>query len=82
MKGFDATTIVGVLAPAATPKEIIERLHNAVAKVIAQKIVIDRFAALGASTFSSAPAEFAEYIKRDYAKMQKVVKDANIKQEQ
>ena len=82
LKGFDATTIVGVLAPAATPKEIIERLHNAVAKVIAQKIVIDRFAALGASTFSSAPAEFTEYIKRDYAKMQKVVKEANIRQEQ
>ena len=63
-------------------KEIIERLHNAVAKVIAQKIVIDRFAALGASTFSSAPAEFTEYIKRDYAKMQRVVKEANIRQEQ
>ena len=34
--------------------------------------------ALGATTLGNSPAEFAEYIKQDYAKMQKVVKDANI----
>ena len=47
-------------------------------KVAAQQSIRDRFGALGATTLGNSPAEFAEYIKQDYAKMQKVVKDANI----
>ncbi len=78
LKGFDATTITGLLAPAATPKDIIDRLHGAIVKVAAQQSIRDRFGALGATTLGNSPAEFAEYIKQDYAKMQKVVKDANI----
>jgi tripartite-type tricarboxylate transporter receptor subunit TctC len=81
LKGFDATTIVGVLTPAATPKDIIDRLHAAIVKVVAQSNVRERFAALGATTVGNTPAEFAQYIRDDYAKMQKVVKDANIRPE-
>jgi tripartite-type tricarboxylate transporter receptor subunit TctC len=81
LNGFDATTIVGVLAPAATPKDVIDRLHAAIVKVVAQANVRERFAALGATTLGNTPAEFAQYIRDDYAKMQKVVKDANIKPE-
>jgi tripartite-type tricarboxylate transporter receptor subunit TctC len=81
LKGFDATTIVGMLAPAATPKEVIDRLHAAIVKVVAQSNVRERFAALGATTLGNTPAEFAQYIRDDYAKMQKVVKDANIRPE-
>lgn len=81
LKGFDATTIVGVLAPAALPKDLIERLNAAIAKVLAQPAVRERFAGLGATTWASSPAEFAAYIREDYAKMQKVVKDAHITQE-
>ena len=81
LKGFDATTITGLLAPAATPKDIIDRLHSAIVKVTAQQTIRDRFAALGATTLGNSPAEFGEYIKQDYAKMQKVVKDANIRAE-
>ena len=81
LKGFDATTITGLLAPANTPKDIIERLHGAIVKVTAQQTLRDRFAALGATTLGNSPAEFAEYIKQDYAKWQKVVKDANIRSE-
>ncbi len=81
LKGFDATTITGLLAPAATPRDIIEKLHSAIVKVTAQQTIRDRFAALGATTLGNTPAEFGEYIKQDYAKMQKVVKDANIRAE-
>ena len=81
LKGFDATTITGLLAPAATPKDIIDRLHSAVVKVTAQQTLRDRFAALGATTLGNSPAEFADYIKQDYAKWQKVVKEANIRAE-
>ncbi|HTE15692.1 MAG TPA: tripartite tricarboxylate transporter substrate-binding protein, partial [Burkholderiales bacterium] len=78
LQGFDATTITGLLAPANTPKDIIDRLHGAIVKITAQQVLRDRFAALGATTLGNSPAAFAEYIKQDYAKWQKVVKEANI----
>lgn len=79
LKGFDATTITGLLAPAGTPKDVIERVHAAVVKVTAQPAIRERFAALGALTLGNSPAEFGEYVRQDYAKMQKVVQAANIR---
>jgi tripartite-type tricarboxylate transporter receptor subunit TctC len=81
LKGFDATTITGLLAPAGTPKDVIDRVHAAVVKVTAQTAIRDRFAALGATTLGNSPAEFADYIRQDYAKWQKVVAAANIRAE-
>ncbi len=78
LKGFDATTITGLLAPANTPKDIIDRLHGAIVKVTSQQGIRDRFASLGATTLGSSPAEFAEYVRLDFARWQKVVKAANI----
>lgn len=78
LKGFDATTITGLLAPANTPKDVIDRLHGAIVKVTAQQTIRDRFGALGATTLGNSPTEFAEYIRQDYAKWQKVVKASNI----
>ena len=79
LKGFDATTITGLLAPAGTPKEVIDRVHAAVVKITAQQVIRDRFGALGATTLGNSPAEFGEYIRQDYAKMHKVVAAANIR---
>lgn len=79
LKGFDATTITGLLAPAGTPKEVIDRIHAAVVKVTSQQAIRDLFAALGATTLGNSPAEFADYIRQDYAKWQKVVAAANIR---
>jgi tripartite-type tricarboxylate transporter receptor subunit TctC len=81
LKGFDATTLTGLMAPAGTPREIIDRLNAAVVKVVNQPAVKARFAELGADTIGNSPAEFAAYVKDDYAKWYKVVKDANIKVE-
>ena len=79
LKGFDATTITGLLVPAGTPKDVIDRIHAAVVKVTAQPAIRERFAALGASTLGNSPAEFGDYVRQDYAKMQKVVSAANIR---
>lgn len=79
LKGFDATTITGLLAPAGTPKEVIDRVHAAVVKVTAQPAIRERFGALGATTLGNSPAEFGDYVRQDYAKMQKVVQAANIR---
>jgi len=79
LKGFDATTATGLLAPAGTPKDVIDRLHATAVKVVNQAAVKARFAELGAETIGSSPAEFDAYIKEDFAKWFKIVKDAGIK---
>jgi len=81
LAGFDATTITGLLAPAATPKEIVDRVHQAIAKITTQPALRERFAALGATTLGNTPAAFGDYIKQDYARWQKVVQAANIRAE-
>ena len=76
---LEATNITGVLAPAGTPAEIIARLHAAVAKAANQSVVKERFSGIGVEAVGGTPAEFAAYIKEDFARWTKVVKDANIK---
>lgn len=79
LKGFDATTLTGLMAPVGTPKELIDRLHAAIVKAVNRPTVKARFAELGADTIGNSPVEFAAYVKDDFAKWYKVVKDANIK---
>ncbi len=78
LKGFDATTIVGIFAPAKTPPAIIDKLNAAVVKVLARPAVRDRFASLGAQNVGNTPQQFGEYVKADYARMGEIVRAANI----
>jgi tripartite-type tricarboxylate transporter receptor subunit TctC len=78
LKGFDATTITGLLAPAGTPKEVIDRINVAANKVIAQATIKARFAELGADTVGGTPDQFGAYIREDLARWAKVMKEAGI----
>jgi len=78
LKGFDATTITGLVAPAGTPKDIVDRLNAAAVKVINQPVIKQRFADLSAEVIGSTPAWFGDYIKEDFARWAKVMKDAGI----
>jgi tripartite-type tricarboxylate transporter receptor subunit TctC len=69
---------VGLFAPAATPRDIINRLHDATAAALADKAVADNLKALGASPMSMTPTEFDAYIKAEIATIAKVVKAAGI----
>jgi tripartite-type tricarboxylate transporter receptor subunit TctC len=79
LKGFDATTATGLLAPANTPREIVERLNAAAVKAVQDTAVRTRFAELGAETIGSPASHFAAYIKEDFAKWAKVVKQSGIR---
>jgi tripartite-type tricarboxylate transporter receptor subunit TctC len=79
LKGFDATTATGLLAPVNTPREIVERLNAAAVKAVQDPAIRARFAELGADTIGSSSGDFASYIKEDFAKWAKVVKEAGIK---
>ncbi len=79
LKGFDATTITGLLAPAGTPKAVIDRINAAANKVIAQPAIKARFAELGADTVGGTPEWFGAYIREDLARWAKVMKEAGIR---
>ena len=77
--GYSVEGWVGMWAPAGTPREIISRLNQAVARILKQPDVQERFRAGGAEPAPSTPEEFARAIARDIATWTKVVKAGNIK---
>jgi tripartite-type tricarboxylate transporter receptor subunit TctC len=76
---LEAGSMQGILAPAATPREIIDFWHREVTRVAALPDVRERLATMGLDPIVNTPEEFAAYIKADIAKWGKVVKDANIR---
>jgi tripartite-type tricarboxylate transporter receptor subunit TctC len=69
---------VGVFAPAATPRAIIDRVHDTAAKALADPTVADNLKKLGAAPMKMTPTEFDAYIKTEIATIAKVVKAAGI----
>ena len=76
---FEVTNITGVLAPAGTSADIIGRLNAAILKVLGSASIKERFAGLALEPAPSTPEQFSVYIKEDFARWTKVVKDASIK---
>jgi tripartite-type tricarboxylate transporter receptor subunit TctC len=81
LEGFVVDSWVGVLAPARTPRPVIERLHQEIGAVLAEPEVRGRYAVLGIEPVGNTPAEFAAQIRTDLARWEKVVKQANVRQE-
>jgi tripartite-type tricarboxylate transporter receptor subunit TctC len=79
--GQEAETLMCVLAPAATPKEIVALLHREIVKIVALPDVREKFAAFGFEAVAGTPDEAAARIKQELARWAKVIKDANIKGE-
>jgi tripartite-type tricarboxylate transporter receptor subunit TctC len=77
--GFDASTVTGILVPAKTPRDIVQKLNAALGQVLAQPAVRERFSALGAEVQPSSSEELAAWIRDDLAVWVKVVKQAGIK---
>lgn len=67
------------MAPAATPQEIVARLHADIARVLALSEVRERLASQGVEVVASTPAELAAFIQADIAKYAKLVRSAGIK---
>ncbi len=77
--GFEIGIWNGLVAPAGTPKAILERLYSELVPVLANAEVRQSFSNIGAEVVTSTPAEFAALIKSDLAKYAKVVKDADVR---
>jgi tripartite-type tricarboxylate transporter receptor subunit TctC len=79
LTGQEAYTLTGILAPAATPREIIDLLHRETVKIVAQPDVQKRLDDLGFEVVANTPEQFAVRIKTELEKWAKVVRDAKIK---
>jgi tripartite-type tricarboxylate transporter receptor subunit TctC len=79
LPGFEVTVWFAVLAPAATPRDIVNRLNAEIVNALKTPDMRERLAQQGAEPVGNTPDEFAGVIKRDLAKWAKVVKEAGIK---
>jgi tripartite-type tricarboxylate transporter receptor subunit TctC len=76
--GYDAAAWFGLVAPAGTPKAIVDKLAAETQKILKQPDVAERLSGLGAEPVGSTPAEFTAFIKVEIAKWAQVIKDAKV----
>jgi tripartite-type tricarboxylate transporter receptor subunit TctC len=76
---FVVTQWHGLLAPRATPRAVVERLHREVAAAVNHPDVASRFAVDGTEGIGSSPAQFAEHLRSERDQWAKVVKLANVR---
>ncbi len=81
LSGYDVASWYGLLAPAQTPRAIIDKLNHEVVAIMRTTELRDRLAAEGAEAVGNTPEEFATYIKRELTRWAAVIKSAGIKPE-
>jgi tripartite-type tricarboxylate transporter receptor subunit TctC len=79
--GYEAVQWFGILAPAATPRAVIDRVHREAVKVLQSADIRERLKADGADPVASSPEEFAAFLRSETAKWAKVVKAVGIQPE-
>ena len=78
---FEATNVTGLIAPAGTPRDVVDKINAATQKVLAQPAIREKFAGIGAVTTGGKPEDFAAYIAEDFAKWTRIVREAHVKVE-
>lgn len=78
MPGFLTGSWQGLLAPAGTPKAIVDKLHAEVTRIVALPDVQEKLVSLGAEPAQMSSAEFANWLKAEVPAMAKVVRDEKI----
>lgn len=79
--GFEASTYTGVVLQASVPREIVQKVYDALLKTLAMPATRDSFERLGAEVISSTPEEFSRRLARDFAQWQRVREKTNIQLE-
>jgi tripartite-type tricarboxylate transporter receptor subunit TctC len=79
MAGFETGSYQGIVAPANTPKEVVDRLHATITKVLATPEMKERLDKAGAEVRPQSSAEFGNFIRTEKDKWAKVVKESGAK---
>ncbi|MEQ1775215.1 MAG: tripartite tricarboxylate transporter substrate binding protein [Burkholderiales bacterium] len=79
--GYEGITWVGLVVPAATPRDVVSLLNTEIARILQAPEMKERLAAMGATPGGGSPEQFAGYIRSETEKWAKVVKAAGLKAE-
>jgi tripartite-type tricarboxylate transporter receptor subunit TctC len=79
--GYESTIWLGIMAPAGTPKPVVDKLNAEINKAIGRPEVKAAWDKQGAVALTMSPAEFDAYLRKDIEKWAQVVKSAGIKAE-
>ena len=77
--GYVAVTWLGIVAPAKTPRPVIDRLNRAVNDALKSPVMVERFKVIGEDPAPGTPEDYAAVIKTDFAKWKEVIERAGIK---
>jgi tripartite-type tricarboxylate transporter receptor subunit TctC len=77
--GFETTSWVGLIAPAGTPRPVIDKLNATLAAILATSDMKEKFGAQAAEIVASTPEQFGELIKSESAKWGKIIREKNIR---
>ena len=76
--GYEASSWYGIVAPANTPRAIVERLNREIVAVVKSKDIQDRLISEAVTPVGSSPEEFSTHIKAEFDRMGRVIRDAKI----
>ena len=79
LTGYEISSWFGLFVPASTPAAVVDKLFKETNRVLKSPDVIERFAKEGAEPVGSTPAEFNNYVRTEFVKYNKVIKDNGIK---
>ncbi len=79
LPAFDLTLYSGVIGPAGIPREIVERIHGELVRVVNLPEIRDFFATQGATPMTSSPEQFATHMRADIVKLGRAVKASGAK---
>src|SRR5258706_6104798 len=83
IRGVDGRAHFGVYSPAATPRDIVQRMNREVVKLMQEPLVLERFKALPVNLAKPmSPEEFAAYVRSEYARYEKLLPTLNIATQQ
>jgi len=77
--GFDIATVIGLQAPAGTPREVVARLQAAVAKALRERDVAERMASLAMELRENGTEDYVRFVKEDLERYSAAVKAAGVK---
>jgi tripartite-type tricarboxylate transporter receptor subunit TctC len=77
--GYEVSVWFGTVAPAGTPREVVQRINTEINRILTLPEVRERFAGAGIEIVGGSPDTFGALLRKDVAMWAKVVKDANIK---
>lgn len=81
LAGFEVLTWFGILAPAATPRDIVNRLNSEILQIVAQAAAKEQLLKMGFEIVPNTPEQYAAFLKEEHSRWGKIVRDLGLKAE-